>query len=222
MKPEQIESVIWARDLSREELVRASSGVVERSFGKGSYLCHRGDRFDYWTGVVDGLVKMSSIARSGKAITFAGIGAGGWFGEGSVLKSEPRKYDLVAIRETRLLMMNASTFSWLCENSVGFNRFLVRQLNERLAQFIAATEYDRLLAPEARVARHLAWLCNPILNPDVHNRIEITQEDLSLLAAVSRQTVNRSLSTLQTAGLIRVERGAIDIFDVDKLAMFGN
>jgi DNA-binding transcriptional regulator YhcF (GntR family) len=45
---------------------------------------------------------------------------------------------------------------------------------------------------------------------------------LSLLAAVSRQTVNRSLSTLQTAGLIRVERGAIDIFDVDKLAMFGN
>lgn len=222
MKPEQIESVIWARDLSREELVRASSGVVERFFGKGSYLCHRGDRFDYWTGVVDGLVKMSSIARSGKAITFAGIGAGGWFGEGSVLKSEPRKYDLVAIRETRLLMMNASTFSWLCENSVGFNRFLVRQLNERLAQFIAATEYDRLLAPEARVARHLAWLCNPILNPDVHNRIEITQEDLSLLAAVSRQTVNRSLSTLQTAGLIRVERGAIDIFDVDKLAMFGN
>ena len=50
----------------------------------GTYICHRGDRFDYWTGVVTGLVKKSAISASGKAITFAGAGAGSWFGEGTV------------------------------------------------------------------------------------------------------------------------------------------
>lgn len=220
MKIDQLRSVIWSCDLTEDELARASSGVIERVYLKGSYICHRGDRLDHWTGIITGLVKMSSVSPDGKAITFSGIGAGGWFGEGSVLKNESRKYDLVALRDTRLLMMSAATFRWLSENSVGFNRFLVRQLNERLAQFIAATEYDRLLKPEARVSRHLLWLCNPVLSPDVHDRVEITQEELSLLAAVSRPIVSRSLQALQQAGLIIVEHSAITIKDMAGLADF--
>lgn len=215
-----VRAAIWAAELTAEELERARRGIVERQFAKGSYVCHRGDRLDYWTGVVTGLIKMSAISRSGKAITFAGIGAGGWFGEGSVLKDEPRKYDLVAIRETRLAMMSRTTFFWLYENSVGFNRFLVRQLNERLAQFIAITEHDRSYEAKARVARNLSWLCNPVLNPKVEGRIEITQEELALLAGVSRQVVNRSLKELVEEGLITVEHGTILPLDVTALAEY--
>ncbi|MGB3386575.1 MAG: Crp/Fnr family transcriptional regulator [Pseudaminobacter sp.] len=218
---ELVRNTVWARELADEEVERALRGVSEKHYAKGSYLCHRGDRYDYWTGIVTGLIKMSSIARSGKAITFAGIGAGGWFGEGSVLKDEPRKYDLVALRDTYLLMMSRSTFVWLYENSVGFNRFLVRQLNERLAQFIASTEYERILDPKARVARNLAWLCNPVLNPDVNELIEITQEELALLAGVSRPVANRSLQALEEEGLLKVEHGRIVVADVERLGDYG-
>lgn len=218
---ELVRNTVWARELADEEVERALRGVSEKHYAKGSYLCHRGDKYDYWTGIVTGLIKMSSIARSGKAITFAGIGAGGWFGEGSVLKDEPRKYDLVALRDTRLLMMSRSTFFWLYENSVGFNRFLVRQLNERLAQFIASTEYERILDPKARVARNLAWLCNPVLNPDVNELIEITQEELALLAGVSRPVANRSLQALEEERLLRVEHGRIIVADVEGLGDYG-
>mgnify|MGYP006175323757 CR=1 FL=1 len=38
--------------------------------------------------------------------TFAGLTAGAWFGEGTVLKKEPRRYDVVALRDTRLAMMD--------------------------------------------------------------------------------------------------------------------
>ena len=41
-------------------------------------------------------VTISAISRDGKAMTFAGAADGGWFGEGSVLKDEARKYDIVA------------------------------------------------------------------------------------------------------------------------------
>jgi CRP-like cAMP-binding protein len=128
---------IWAAELAPEELERARKGVIEKQYPKGSYICHRGDKLDFWTGVISGLVKISAIASSGKAMTFAGVGAGSWFGEGSVLKDEPRKYDLVALGDTRLAMMNRATFMWLFENSTGFNRFLVRQFNERMGQFLS-------------------------------------------------------------------------------------
>ncbi|MBX3598029.1 MAG: Crp/Fnr family transcriptional regulator [Rhizobiaceae bacterium] len=220
-RTEIIQSAIWASELTTDEFERAARGITERRFDKGNYLFHRGDKVDYWHGVVTGLVKMSSVSQSGKAITFAGIGAGGWFGEGSVLKDEWRRYDLVAIRNTHALLMNRATFMWLYENSVGFNRFLVRQLNERLAQFIATTEYERLLDPKARVARQISWLGNPLLCPHVGNVIEITQDELALLATVSRPLVNRSLQELAQEGLLDFAHGAITVINRQKLGDYG-
>lgn len=207
----------WADALSEEEAARVARAMTERRYPAGSYICHRGDRLDHWTGVVTGLVKMSAISRDGKPMTFAGVGAGGWFGEGTVLKNEPRQYDLVALRDTRIAMLNRPTFMWLFENSVGFNRFLVQQLNERMGQFIATIESDRLHDPVARVARNLAWLFNPVLYPNASDHIEITQEELALLAGVSRQVANRALERLEAAGLLVTERGGITVPDPEKL-----
>ncbi len=213
-----LDSALWAAELDAEERARARKGLSERAYDKGGHICHRGYALDYWTGIVTGLVKMSSIAYSGKPITFAGIGPGGWFGEGSILKNEPRKYDVVALRPTQVALLNRATFMWLYENSVGFNRFLVRQLNERLGQFIAITEQDRMLEPEARVGRHLAWLFHPILSPRTGPTIEITQEELALLAGVSRPVAARALQSLAEEGLITIEHASVTIHDFEALS----
>lgn len=210
----------WAEALTEEEAERARRGVTERQYSAGSYICHRGDKLEQWTGVINGLVKISAISATGKAITFAGIGSGGWLGEGSVLKSEPRKYDLVALRNTRLALMTRPTFMWLFEHSVGFNRFLVRQLNERMGQFIATIEHDRLHDPTARVARNIAWLFNPVLYPGVGNHMEITQEELALLVGVSRQVVSRGLKVLEDKRLLKAERGGLTVLDIERLSAY--
>lgn len=215
-------ATVWAAELSQDELERAGRGLSERAFRKGSYICHRGDRLDHWTGVIDGLIKISAISAGGKAMTFAGVTDGGWFGEGSVLKNEARQYDVVAIRDTRLAMLSRATFMWLYENSTGFNRFLVRQLNERMGQFIATIEYDRILEPKARVARNLSWFFNPALYPLAGNTIEISQEELGLLAGVSRQVVNRSLRDLEDEGLLTAGHGRISIVDAQRLSRYGS
>ena len=115
-----VRGFIWASELTNGELERAAQGISERTYARGAYVCHRGDQLSHWGGIVEGLIKMSTIGRSGKAVTFAGLGNGAWFGEGSVIKNEPRKYDLVTLRETRLALMNRQTFMWLYENSIGF------------------------------------------------------------------------------------------------------
>lgn len=211
----------WSHDLSEVEFERARRGIVEKSYGKGAYICHRGDRLDSWTGVSEGLLKLGTVSRSGKAVTLAGLRSGGWFGEGTVLKNEARQYDLVALRDTRMALMDRAVFLWLFENSVGFNRFLVRQLNERLGQFIALAEYDRMLDAPARLARNIAWLFNPVLYRELAPHLDISQEELGLLSGMSRQMANKSLHILEQKGMLRIEHGGITVLDRERLARYG-
>jgi CRP-like cAMP-binding protein len=211
----------WSGDLTEREFEQARRGIVEKAYAKGAYICHRGDRMDSWSGVTAGIVKLATVSRNGKAVTLAGLRAGGWFGEGTVLKNEARQYDLVALRDTRMASMDRSTFLWLFENSVGFNRFLVKQFNERLGQFIALVEYDRMLDAPARLARNVAWLFNPVLYHDLEMHLDISQEEIGLLSGISRQMANKSLQILENKSLLRVERGGITVLDLNKLAQYG-
>jgi CRP-like cAMP-binding protein len=211
----------WSRELNEREIEIARAGIVEKSYRADEFIFMRGDPFEYWTGVVTGLARMGIVSRGGKAASFAGLTAGAWFGEGSVLKNEPRRYDVVALRDTRLAMMNRGTFVWLFENSVGFNRFLVRQLNERLGQFIGLLEYGRTLDATARLARSIASLFNPILYPDLSLHLEITQEEIGALSGISRQNANQCLKRLEKQGLLRLEYGGVTIIDLERLRYYG-
>ena len=128
---------------------------------------------------------------------------------------------VVALRDTRLAMMDRRTFVWLFENSVGFNRFLVGSLNERLGQFIALLEYGRTLDATARLARSIASLFNPILYPELTLHLEITQEEIGALSGISRQNANQCLKRLEREGLLRLEYGGVTIIELDRLRHYG-
>lgn len=216
-----LQNLGWARDLPAEELRRVEAGIVVREVAAGGFVCMKGERVDYWMGVVDGLLKMACNWSSGKTTTFTGVPAGGWFGEGSLLKDEPRKYDVIALRNSKVAFMNRSTFQWLLDHSIPFNRFLIVQLNERLGQFIGMMEHERLLDIDARLARCLAALFNPVLYPGITHQLQISQEEIGFLAGVSRQRVNRALRKLEDAGLLRIDYGRLTILDLAGLRSFG-
>ena len=183
----------------------------------GDYVCRVGRPVTYWFGVIEGLLKMSNENAQGQTITFSGLPPGGWFGEGTVLKREVYRYNIQALRKSVVAGLPVDTFHWLLDHSIGFNRFVMNQLNERLAQFIAAREIDRMGNPDLRVARSLAALFNPVLFPGVGEVLRITQQELAYLVGLSRQRVNESLSTLAEQGIIRVEYGGLRILDLQAL-----
>jgi len=219
---ELLRSSLWGQSLTAEEMRKALAGTIERTFAAGAFICMKGEPVDYWMGIVDGLGKMASHWTTGKTTSLTGISSGGWFGEGSLLKKEPRRYDVMAIRETRVAFMNRSTFEWLLDHSIPFNRYLVAQLNERLGQFIGMLENERMLDTDGRIARGLAALFNPVLYPGTNRLLQISQEELGYLAGVSRQRANQALKVLEDAGLVRSEYGGINILDLDGLRTFGD
>ena len=183
----------------------------------GDFVCRIGRPVTYWFGVVDGLLKMSSDSPDGHSMTFTGVPPGGWFGEGTALKREPYRYNIQALRKSVVAGLPVDTFHWLLDHSIGFNRFVMNQLNERLGQFIAAREIDRMANPEVRVARSLAALFNPVLYPGVGELLRITQQELAYLVGLSRQRVNEALTALATQGVIRVEYGGLRVLSLAAL-----
>jgi CRP-like cAMP-binding protein len=202
-------------------MAKVEATVIERRFPAGTFICRKGEHVEHWFGVVDGLLKLSSDTESGKTASLAGVPPGGWFGEGSMIKLEIRRYDAIALRDCRIALMPKQTFHWLLDHSIGFNRYLLNQLNERLGQFIGLLESERLLDTDARVARCLATLFNPVLYPGTGRNLAVSQEELGYLTGISRQRVNRSLKVLQEEGYLSIGYGGITILDLDGLRRFG-
>lgn len=213
----EIEDIPWMIALRPAERERALAALQVGDAKAGDYVCRLGRPVTYWFGVVEGLLKMNNDSADGSAMTLAGLPPGGWFGEGTALKRETYRYNVQALRKSVVAGLPIETFHWLLDHSIGFNRFVMNQLNERLGQFIAAREIDRLNNPDVRVARNLAALFNPAMYPGVGQVLRITQQELAYLVGLSRQRVNEALATLEMQGAICVEYGGLRVLDLDAL-----
>jgi CRP-like cAMP-binding protein len=214
---EELSNIPWLTLLLPKERDRAVNALRVGDAEKGDFVCRVGRPVTYWFGNVSGLLKMSTDNIDGQTMTFTGVPPGGWFGEGTALKREAYRYNIQALRASVVAGLPLETFHWLIDNSLGFNRFVMNQLNERLAQFIAAREFDRLSNPDLRVARNLAALFNPVLFPGVGDLLRITQQELAYLVGLSRQRVNEAMIHLQEEELIRVEYGGVRILNLHGL-----
>ena len=217
---ESLRSAIWAQALTPEQMARVEADTFETLVPKGGYVCRKGDLAENWIGIISGMVKMNNFSPSGKSVTFTGVPPGGWFGEGTLLKREHLKYDAMALRDSRIARMPISTFNWLLESSLPFNRFLLMQLNERLGQFIGMVENDRLLDINTRVARCLASMFNSQLYPGLEKTVQISQEEVGYLSGASRQRANQALQVLEKHGLLQLDYGGIRVLDLEGLRRF--
>jgi len=213
-------AIVWVPRLSADERERVRSELMVTLAQPGDSICRVGRPVTYWFGLVEGLLKMSNDDSLGPIMTFTGLAPGGWFGEGTALKREPYRYNVQALRKSLVAGLPVETFHWLLDHSIGFNRFVMCQLNERLGQFIAAREIDRLSEPEVRVARSLANLFHPGLFPGVGQLLRITQQELAYLVGLSRQRVNLALATLHEQGLIEVTYGGLRVLDLAALRAY--
>jgi CRP-like cAMP-binding protein len=218
---QELTQIPWLKLLTPQERQQIEPQLVVSDPSPGDYVCRMGRQATYWFGVIEGLLKMSTDSASGRTITFTGVPPGGWFGEGTAIKRENYRYNIMALRRSVVAGLPIDTFHWLLDNSIGFNRFVMNQLNERLAQFIEAREIDRSTDPDVRVARNLATLFNPTLYPGVGEILRITQQELAYLVGLSRQRVNVALNRLEEQGAVRIEYGGMRVLNLAALRASG-
>jgi CRP/FNR family cyclic AMP-dependent transcriptional regulator len=211
----------WFSSLVAEhkKLVMTTTQLVR--FPANSFIARRGELSEYWIGVHEGLIKLAVYNADGRSSTLSGVPEGGWCGEGSVIKRECRRYDVIAVRASRILLTPADTFHRLMAESLPFNSFVIRQLNERMGQFIATLQNERLLDVDACVAQAIAQLFHPMLYPRTSPVLELSQEEIGLLTGLSRQRVNQAMRHLTELGLVEVSYQSLRVVNLEGLRSFG-
>jgi CRP/FNR family cyclic AMP-dependent transcriptional regulator len=198
----------WMAGLEQPMRERIVSSVYTLQGNKGEAILRANEDVLGWYAVLTGLVKLQSQLSQGRRQGYLGIPGGEWFGEGSVMKSEPRRYDVIALRDSELLCLPRDIFEELYATSIPFNQSISRHLNMRLGQAMVIIETMRLRSPDQRVAMYLG----PLLWHG-SKRMSLSQEELGILSGLSRQTVNAVLNEFERRGLVSLEFGRIDIRD---------
>ncbi len=205
----------WFACLARLDQIRLDESLVHLSASRGDVMLHASEKVEGCYAVLSGLIKIQTVPVKGRSSSFVGVACGEWFGEGSALKDEPRRYEVMALRDTELLCLPLAEFEHLRATSIEFNQFLVTQLNLRVSQAMALIEAARLRTPEQRVALSLSsqfWSRT--------RKLSLSQDELASLVGVSRQTANRALQALAQRGLVTLEFGRVDIPDDNALMRF--
>jgi CRP/FNR family cyclic AMP-dependent transcriptional regulator len=203
-----LQSQTWFGTLPADQQDGIEAQVFTLSAARGQILLQANESPQGWYGVLRGLVIISAPASAGRRSDFLGVAAGEWFGEGSALKNEVRRYQVVALRDTELLCLPNASFHQLQATSLAFNQCLVRGLNLRLSQSMAMIEAGRTRSPEQRIALSLSRLFWSRTR-----QLDLTQDELASLAGMSRQTANRVLNVLQEQGVISLSMNRIKILD---------
>jgi CRP-like cAMP-binding protein len=204
----------WMPCLTDAQAQHVRQQISLRSFAAGTTVCARATPSAHWLGVVEGMLKLENISEGGKSSTFASVPAGAWFGEGAVLKGEPRPYEVVALRDSVIAFLPRAAFLHVLDQSHPFALWLIAQLNARLAHYVALVQNFRLGDTTAQVAYSLSGLFDDALFPGTARRVTLSQEELGRLCGVSRQVTNRALQELQERGAIRLSYGSVEVIDL--------
>jgi CRP-like cAMP-binding protein len=144
-----------------------------------------------------------------------------WFGEIGVFDDSPRTHDAHATEPTTLLHLpQAALQDWLHAHPQHW-RELGWLMADKLRLALVSMEAQQLLPAPQRLAQRLLVLAHGTRSSraeDSYQRhLSVTQDELARMLGVSRQTINQILQTLKDQGVIALQRGELEILDIDAL-----
>ncbi|MGF6917525.1 Crp/Fnr family transcriptional regulator [Paraburkholderia sp. 40] len=194
-----------------------NAGRVE-SLAAGQRLFTRGAADDGLYCVLDGLVRIGAASSNGKEALLAVIEPVNWFGEIALFDDRSRTHDAYAERDTALFHVPRAALAALLERTPAYWHAFGLLLAHKLRLAFEAIEEAALLPAAPRVARRLLLMAGGYGEPgSLRNVLKVRQEDLAMMLALSRQTINQVLKHFETQGALKLRYAEIEIVDAGKL-----
>jgi len=196
-----------------------SSGSI-RQLSANELLFARGDAPSGMYCVLAGTIRAGAVDRAGREVLLTIVEPYQWIGEISLFDGRPRTNDAVAEVDSRVFAVPQHALEAVLARTPRWWREFGRLACVKLRLTFAALEDLALMPIAARLARRLLVLAGDDLEGTAHferRTIVVSQEQLALMLAVSRQTVNKELKRLEGDGLVAVRYHEIELRDVDAL-----
>ncbi|MCT7318098.1 Crp/Fnr family transcriptional regulator [Ralstonia sp. CHL-2022] len=193
--------------------------AIVRRLADGEVLFRRGDPPDGLYCVVEGGIRVRATTADGREALLAVLEPVNWFGEIGVFDNQARTHDARGEGDTVLLHMPQTALMDLLERAPQHTHAFALLLTHKLRLAFSVLEETALLPASVRVARRLLLMAAGYgdLRLGTRRVLRVPQEQLALLLALSRQTVNLVLKDFQARGILRVAYGEIELLDLPGL-----
>lgn len=194
-----------------------------------------------------GLIRLSSTSAAGKEAVLGVMGPGQWIGETSLFVNEPRLHDAWALQDSTLLVVPTADFRAVVDEQPAYLRELLQLLSHRYRAAMLWIDRSILMPFPVRLARRLlfevAQAPQSLTPPAAGWRgmaaegtrqsaqpvpvaaalqpapsLTLSQQHLSDMLGVSRQSVNQQLKRWERQGLLSLSYGRVQVLDVTQLA----
>lgn len=192
----------------------------------GQRLFSRGDDADGMYAVLKGTIQVAGASKAGsddKQAILTLIDSPDWFGEICLFDRAPRTHDALADTAASVLHVRQSAFDAYLQENPSHWKDVGLLLTQKMRLMFGAMEDIALLPTPMRLVRRLVQMSEGY---GIRSRssgmvgmrtLHVSQEKLSAILAISRQTTNQILKQLEGEGLLELHRGTIEIVDFDGL-----
>jgi len=189
------------------------SQAQEVSLPANSIVFHQGDPCSNYLLVLEGSVKVLTRAENGREIVLYRLAAG----DSCVLTTSCLfgnvPYPAEGSTETAVtaLSIPSKAFKKAIQQSDAFRTLVFQTFTAHLASVIALVEEVAFGRLGSRLARYL------LKHAESGTRINITHQALATELGSAREVISRQLKELERTGLVTLQRGCIQLQDMDAL-----
>ncbi|MEO5373974.1 MAG: Crp/Fnr family transcriptional regulator [Alphaproteobacteria bacterium] len=170
--------------------------------------------------VVAGKVRILIYSIGGREVTLADIGQGEYFGELAAIDGAPRSASVMAVDDTLVAVMSPDQFVGLISRHPALALDVMRRLTavvrhatNRIMELSTLGANNRVHAELLRQAR--------AVKPNADGQVELrpipVHSDMASRVSTTRETVARVLNDLARNGVVRRERDALVVTDIEYL-----
>ena len=209
--------------LAEQDLLALVRQTPVRALPKNRVLFRCGDEGRTVVLVLQGYIKLSTMAANGREVVLEIAGPGTIFGELAVLNGSPRRADATTLTPCRVMAIDGVLFRRFVGRAPEAMFAAIRLLSERL---LAVTEQgmDAVSLPApvrlAKALLHLAGLHSQRTDDCVHIGFKLSQRELGAMTGLIRESINKHLNAWRAAGWIELSGGSVTLCDVCALQAF--
>jgi CRP/FNR family cyclic AMP-dependent transcriptional regulator len=204
-------------DLESEAFDQLCRYAKHLTLKRGATICSKGDPGNSLFAVISGTVKMSISSPDGRSAIFNLIGAGEVFGEIAVLDGQARTADATANTNCELFVIDRREFLPFVRSHPALAMKFIELLCAKLRWTSDQVEQIILQNLPGRLASALIRLAEKHELAPGGRTIPVTQQEISEMVGMTRESINKQLRVWATRKWVRLEHGAIVVLDPESL-----
>lgn len=204
-------------DLEPEALDQLCRYAKYTTFKRGATIAAKGDPGNSLFAVISGTVKISSSSPDGRSAILNLIGPGEIFGEIAVLDGAPRTADATANTNCEVYIIDRRDFLPFVRSQPALAMKFIELLCARLRWTSQQVEQVILQNLPARLASALLGLTERRKLDSGSRTIAITQQEISEMVGMTRESINKQLRAWAARNWVRLEHGAIVVLNAESL-----